>query len=137
MLPDEPFELADQDRVATALEVGVDPILEHRDMEFLEPRDLCLGEGLVHEVGEWLPAPEGKSLGGLPRGDEGLEAIEVKLARIDAGLVAGSDGEDSLAPERLAELRDVDLECLLRRFGRPLSPEGIDQAIGGDDPIGD
>ena len=61
MLADERLELADEvPRGSPELELGVDPLLEHRQLQLLEPRDLALREGLVAELLERRAAPEVK-----------------------------------------------------------------------------
>ena len=55
---DERLELADQLVVPSEREVAVDPLLEGRQAELVEPGDLRLRERLVREVGEGRPAPE-------------------------------------------------------------------------------
>ena len=39
-------------------------------------------------------------------------------------------------PERLAELRDVDLDGVRRRLGRLAGPERLDEPVDGDDAAG-
>ena len=104
---DELLELLD-DRVMPAQgEVGLDPLLERREVQLLEPGDVVLGKRLVGELGERRAAPEGESnpecLGSLVGivGGECLaalleqrpEAVEVELSRRDAELVAVPAGQ--------------------------------------------
>ena len=84
MLGDQRLELADQARVAAEREVGLDPLLERRQPELLEPAGLDPRERLLAELGQRRPAPEGERLAqqarraagvGVARlGDEPLEA---------------------------------------------------------------
>src|SRR5436190_19417111 len=72
-----------------------------------------------------------------------LEALGIEATRLDAEQVAARAGHEEgagfpLPParlERLAELRDVDLERAHRRRRRPRAPEVVDEAIGRDDPV--
>ena len=52
------LQLPDQLRSATKLELGVDPLLDGRQPQLLEPCRLVLGEAFVREVGQRLTAPE-------------------------------------------------------------------------------
>ena len=65
MLGDERLELADELGVTAERQVGVDPLLERRQPQLLQPRDLGLGERLVGEVGERRPAPQRERLAQL------------------------------------------------------------------------
>ena len=58
MLGDERLELADELVVAPEREVRVDPELDRRQPDLLEPGDRRLGEALVGEVGERRAAPQ-------------------------------------------------------------------------------
>ena len=58
MLGDEGLELGDERRVPAEREVGLDPLLERREPQLLEPLDGRARERLVGEVGERRPAPE-------------------------------------------------------------------------------
>ena len=102
MLGDERVELADQLRVPARGEIGVDPLLERRPAQLLEPRDLGLRERLVGEVGERRAAPQRQrppqrrggavGIGALRLADELLEAREVELRPVDLQGVAGRRG---------------------------------------------
>ena len=58
VLGDEGLELGDERRMPAEREVGVDPLLERREAQLLEPLAGRGGERLVGEVGERRPAPE-------------------------------------------------------------------------------
>ena len=135
MLVHERLEFADDRRVATGREVGLDPQLHARESELFESSDLGLGEWLVCELRERSPAPEPHRISERSVRDEPLEAVEIELASFDAQLVAGRSGHDPLAPECASQLRDVDLERLRRRCGWALAPERANQRIGGNDAI--
>ena len=59
---DQRLELADELRVVSERQVGVDSLHKHREAHLLETRDLGLGKSLVGEVGERGPAPEPERL---------------------------------------------------------------------------
>ena len=58
MLGDERLELTDELVVAPEQQVGVDPELDRRQPDLLEPGDRRLGEALVGEVRERRAPPE-------------------------------------------------------------------------------
>src|SRR5436309_7892064 len=78
-------------------EIGLDPVLERRDVELVEPGDLVLREALVREIRQRRPSPEREGtpqlLGRLPglagrergssRGQPALEAVAVELVGLD------------------------------------------------------
>src|SRR5579864_2258437 len=68
---DKQLQLPDQLGMTSEREVGVDPPLEGREAQLLQPADRSLGERLAGQLAERRSAPEGKgraeSLGRLPR----------------------------------------------------------------------
>src|ERR671928_222043 len=62
MLSGQRLELGDHLLVPPEREVGLDPVLQGREAQLLEPPDLVLREWLVGEVRERRPAPERKRL---------------------------------------------------------------------------
>ena len=58
MLGDERAELADERRVVSQLELGLDPLLLRFEPELVEPRDLGLGEVRVPELRQSGASPE-------------------------------------------------------------------------------
>ena len=58
VLRDQLLELADELRVAAGLEVGRDPLLEHREAQLLQTGHGRQRERLVGEVGQRLAPPE-------------------------------------------------------------------------------
>ena len=105
---DELLELGYEGCVSAEREVGLDPLLERREPEFLQVRRGAAGR-LAGEVGERRPAPERQCLGeavGRNRRlspvsvvDEPHEAVEVQLALGDTEHVPRR-----LRDEPLAEL---------------------------------
>ena len=95
----------------------------------------------------WAKRSDANSASGGPRQSESaslkpavlhqaLEAREVELILVDAQQVAGRLRLQAVLAERLAQLRDVDLERLLRCLRRLFLPERVDQAGGGNDLVG-
>ena len=68
MLRDELFHLAYELGMAPECEVGVDPSLEGREPQLLDPADRRLRERLVGEVGQRSAAPQRERLAQLSRG---------------------------------------------------------------------
>jgi hypothetical protein len=141
----ERLQLADDVRMATEGEVGVDAPLQRREPQLLESSDRRLGEGFVCEVGECGAAPErerrAELLGrdrrlGRPRlFEETFESTQVELVRLDLEQIAGRPGEQDLGAKRLAELRHVHLKRVHRSLGRRLAPDLIDEPIAAHDLI--
>ena len=129
----------------TECEVGVDPLLQREQPLFLEPGAVRACERVV-EIAERRPAPERERFPHRLRGagavaavdfaEQLLEAIEVELARLDPHEVARGLRHDPLAPERLAEAGDVDLQRRASGLGRSRVPKLVDQAVAGDNPVG-
>jgi hypothetical protein len=89
MLSDEPFELRDDPRVPSQLQVGLDPLLERSQPLLLEPRPLVAGDRF--ELSERRPPPQ-RERGAQPLGgngcvnaahlfDQALETAEIELKR--------------------------------------------------------
>jgi hypothetical protein len=143
MLPDERLELADELGVPAERELRLGVLLDEREPELLEPRDLRLRERLVRELGERLAAPGRERLREQPRPPRGVahsrfvdelpHAREVELPRADVDEVAGRARLDRLLAERLAELGDEVLERGDRGRRRLSAPERVDESVGRDD----
>jgi len=98
---DECFQGGHELARAPCLELAFELCLERGQAQFLEPGELCLGEGLVGEPGQGRPAPELECLGGLALGDQVFEAGEVELLGLGLEPVAGCAGLDPLGSEEL------------------------------------
>ena len=150
MLADEGLELGDELGVAAEGEVGLDPLLEGGQVQLLEASDLALREGLGREVRKRRSAPERecRSQGlrralGLALGEElstlaeqALEPAEVELLGLERKQVPLPTRLQTPVAERLAELRDVDVDAVEGARGRVFVPERVDQAVRGDDLAG-
>ena len=135
MVGDEGLELTDELAVPPGGEVCVDPLLEAAQVELFQSGDLALGEVRIGELGQGRPAPELERLARHPVPHEPLELQHVELVVLDPDQVAGRLGEQAVAIKHLPQLRDVDVECLLRRLRRLLVPERLRQALGRDDLV--
>src|SRR5437870_2301595 len=141
---DERLQLGHELAVTAEREVGIDAGLERRGPALVESRDLRLRPGLELQVGERLAAeqcpglPEacGRLFGCSPRRGlhERVEAVDVELTRRDNQLVTALACDQAPVTERLAQLRDVDLDALQRRLGRLAVPDLLDQTVGRDRP---
>ena len=117
VLGDERLELAGEAAVTSERQVGLDPVLERREVQLLESHDGRLGERLVREVGKSRAAPEAQRLaktaccapGITRRGssssvrDESLEAVQIQLVGLELDDVAGGTCRDGVGPEHLAQ----------------------------------
>ena len=149
----EPLELCDVD-VATERELGVDPVFDRADPRLLEPWHLERRERLVGEVGERRLAPQSERLteehrrpGDAPMrcerpcdADQAFEPEQVHLLGVDGEDVSRRLGQQhrrlgaraAVRLERLAQVRDVDLQRRCRPLRRLVTPEPVDKAVGGD-----
>jgi hypothetical protein len=146
VLRDEPLELGDQLGVAAEREVGFDALLERREPQLLQARDLGLRERLGRQVAERRAAPQGQRVAqeagghpgvgraGLP--EQPLEAVQVDLMALDGERIGARARDDRLGAQRLAHLGDVHLQRLARGGRRPLAPQLVDQAVGGERVVG-
>jgi hypothetical protein len=134
VLTHEPLELAHERRLPALREILLDALLEAGKPELLEAGDLRLGEALIGKLGQRRPAPERECLARALLG-QALEAIEIELALGDPQAVARCLRREAILAERSAQLRDVHLKRLLGRLRRCLLPDGVDQAVGGDDLV--
>jgi hypothetical protein len=126
------LELAGDLGVPAEREIGLDPLLERRDVQLHQTSDLRLRERLVREVGERRPTPQRQCLAQHPRSrlgigiarlcDELLEAPEIDLRRFDVEHVARYARPEPAGSELLAEPGDVDLDALGDRRRRRLAP---------------
>ena len=108
VLGDKRLQLGDQVAMAAEREVGFDPLLECRQPELLQPRDLDLGERVVRELRQRRAAPERERLAQLAAAssarpaaerpssllEQGLEPMEVELAVGDRQHVAVGTGQE-------------------------------------------
>src|SRR5262249_6683976 len=107
--------------------------------------DLAPGERLVLEVGERRAPPEGQRLV-QPRSrckrsqvtgflEKTLEVVHVELVDRNAKQIPRGLGQDAVAPERLPQLRDMDLKRGQSRLRRLLTPERVDQPLSRDELV--
>ena len=110
VLRSERGSIGDHVVLAPELDLGLDAVLERREPELVEPRDLCLEEALEAEVGKRRAAPEPERVaqpgGPLRRWqrprlvDEPFEPSGVDRAGLDAEHVPGSARLDRGLPEQ-------------------------------------
>ena len=130
---DERLELAEDLAMAARRQVAVDRALGRGQVQLLEAADLARRERLLRDVGERRPAPQRERLARQVVGDERREAQRVDVAVAEAQLVPAPAGDDLRAVaagrQRLAKLRDVELDHLGRRGRRILAPQRLDEPI--------
>ena len=142
-------QLADDLRLASEGEIGVDELLQHGEPLLLQRRGLSDRRARVHEVDERGAPPErqcgGQRLAGgggasrrqfeVPSGGELLEAVGVdrvcRQVQVIAGVVEHQIRVADLV-EHSAQARDVALQGAGGRCGQSATPEQLDQRIGGD-----
>ena len=140
MFADEHLHLADELREAAERQVRIEPPLERPQAQLLEPENLQLRERLVGEIRERRPPPKCESVAQHARSqlgrrvsrllDQQLEAKQIELVRPDTDHVARFLRDDRLVRrERFAELRDVVLQRVRGRAGRPSAPQLLDQPV--------
>src|SRR6266704_6545459 len=67
--------------------------------------------------------------------DQDLHAARIEPLRLDVQPVAAGGGRDRIGAgdaERLADLREIDVDRFVRRRRRRLPPQVVDQALAGD-----
>src|SRR6266508_1604796 len=153
MLRDKRLELADDLGVAAECQESIDALLERRQVELFEPRNLAPGEWLEGEVGERRTTPEGEGLaelrlgcgriavGGrlLCIGPQTLEAVELELMPCQIERVPRRPRDEkrpSLRVQELAQARDIDLHRLAGGLRRLVAPQRVDETVGGDGFVG-
>lgn len=144
---DEGFELGDEISLASEREVGVDPFLDGRQAQLLEPGDLLRRERLECEVGERRAAPQlqrltkqhfGVACRAFGQGGSALrqhrgEVLRVELSGLESEHVARRLRHEHRAAafvrEHFPKLRDVPLDDLRRSRRRPIAPNLVDQSV--------
>jgi hypothetical protein len=77
---DQRLELRDDVVVAAERQVGLDALLQHRQLQLLEPRDLDAAERLGGELGQRRAAPAVERLAEQGRRPPGVAAGEGRAA---------------------------------------------------------
>ena len=153
MLAHKHVQLAERALVPPEGEIAVDAIHQRRQPQLVELRHLVSSARLELEPGERRATPERQrlpeTLGGgfelslrdvLARArHEALHAARVNGVRLDVQPIAAVRGRDRIvtgATERLAQLREIDVDRLARGRRRRLTPEVVDQAVARDELVG-
>ena len=142
----QPLELADRLTEAAEAQVGLDPVLERRQPELLQPGELRLKRWFEAEVVERRPPPQverpvqglGCGRGVLSRSalrHELLEAVEVEPARLNAQLIAGLAGDQGVRPDRLTQPGYGHLERLRSLPDPRFPPELVHEPVARDDLV--
>ena len=136
------LELADELRVATERELGVDPLDLGGQPRLVHTRERAAFGPFENDVGERGTAPERErpqtqrdSLLELTRAglvDQALELQQVEAVGSHPKLVARRARHHNAGAKCLTQGVDVALHELLRRGRRPLAPELVHEARAGD-----
>ena len=142
----ELLQLADERRVPSEPELGVDSLLLRRQPQLVEPFGREPGEVLLADVYERRPAPEPERVTQqldppseirAPRGlEQRLEAIDVDVLASHGKPVARRLCDEHVPADQLAERRDGVLQRSGRGRRRPLPPEVGNEPVGRDDLTG-
>ena len=152
MFTDQQLQLAEHVLVAPEREVTIDPFHQCCQPQLVELGDLVTAVGFEQEAGQGRAAPEVERLAQkldshfeLARrcalaggGKELLQARDIEPLGIDLEAVAPVRGRDrvvTVANQRLAQLGDVDVDGLPRRWRRRLAPELVDQPLACDELV--
>ena len=150
VLGDERLELGHERRVPAERELGLDPLLERREPQLLEPLDGRARERLVREVGERRPAPEverlaeqrGRGRGVVVAASAPASAVRrSKRARskrlvAEPEDVAGRPRLDRVGrAERAPQLGDLALHLRHRRDRRPSGVELVGEPLDRHDAV--
>ena len=118
------------------------------EAKLVEPGGLGQERGLVGEIGQGRPPPQGQGVlegrhrdvrihreGLLPVPHELGESRGVQLRRIEPQAIAGSVALDPVRSEGLAEMRDIGLDDVPGLLGRLLPPDLVDQGLRGHELV--
>ena len=147
MLSYERLELGDQLSVMAERQVGLGAVLERDQAQLLQPSCLVLRKGLVGEVRQRRPAPQGERGGQRLVRTSGVAVVErltslvrespepvgVQGAAVELQCVTPTARDEHAVAERLAQARDVYLDRLGRPVRRPLAPQLVHDPVNGDD----
>lgn len=129
--------------MSAEVEIGVDPVAEGGEMQFVQTSDLGLREVVERELRERRAPPQcerfpeklpplvGRE---VPRvSKRALEAIRIDLIRGDLQEIAGRLGHQHVWTQQPAELRDEVVQRRRSRLRRLFAPEVADELFGGQD----
>jgi hypothetical protein len=145
VLSDQSFQFADEIRISTRFEIGVDPRLDDSDAKLFQPRDVLRKRRLKGDVGQRRTTPDRervRQLGGalfcrhwLGIADETLEAIDIDLSWVGAEHVAPSTCGDNVRPKDLTKTRNVVAQGRRGILRCAPTPKLIDEPIASDDLV--
>ena len=148
MVPDQGFELCHQLPGSAQGEVGFDSGFDGGDSHFAETPDLGVEFGMVDTavgIAEPEVQPRDESCPGR-RGlrpqelctvlDALLEGEHVECGCVDLDQIAIASSEDGIRSQNATEVVDVALDRGPGRFGRFSGPDGVDEVVLRDDPVG-
>ena len=139
VLGDQRLELCHQLEMAAGRQIGVDPILQRRQPQLLQPGDLALRERLAPQIGQRLPPPQRQRITQHRPSDhrdppartrpldQQLKPRHVDLIRRRAQQIPRRPRPDPLSPQQLAQRRHMPVQRVLRATRRILTPQRLDQ----------
>jgi hypothetical protein len=145
---DQGLQLSDDSGLNAGRQEPLDPRFLRLEPEVVESGRLGEERGLVGEVGQGRPPPQGQGV--LERGDghvrihreaplrvshERVESRSVQFGGIEPQAVAGPTALDPVVTEGSPEVRDVGLDDVPRRLGWLLGPDLVDQGLGGHELV--
>ena len=136
ILVDQRLQLPHELGVPPGRQLLLDSLLQTGDAQLLKPGDLGRGEPVRGQVGQRGPPPQRQRLLEPPLVPQPPEPRQVELVVADGDEVSRRLGDQPLPPDQLAQPRDVELQRLVRGFGRIVLPQQVDQSSAGHDAIG-
>ena len=138
VLGDHRLQLRHQLEMAAARQIGVDPILQRRQPQLLQTRDLALRQRLALQIGQRLPPPQrqritqtGRAITGIPARTrplhQRLKPRHIDLIRRRPQQIPRRPRPDPLSPQQLAQRRHMPMQRVLRTTRRILTPQRLDQ----------
>jgi hypothetical protein len=134
-------------------QVGIQPLLQATQPQFLQTPDLCGGEGYVGEVFEGFAAKQRQRVAKVVPGslcitrrtrrpgvvEQSLETLEIEFPGFHAEPISGrlrhQPGAVSIVEEDAAKARDVGLQGWARAGRGRSSPQPFDQLVAGYDSV--
>ena len=148
ILRDRALELADHDRMVPERQFGSQTEFHRDESQLVEPVRLQTKPLFVCELPERLPTPQREALAagseavlgtilrldGLT--DKPFEHQRIDVLRLRDQLVGVVDADHRLGAEDMPEMRDVRLDCVVRRRWRIVTPHHEDEMVDRDGVLG-
>ena len=135
MVANQDLQLAYEVGGRASIEVLLHPFLDAREPELVEPGNLGLRKAAIRELRQGRAAPQRQRVASPSFVPQLLEASEIDPIRFHPEQVARRPCLEPLSAEQFSQLRDVDLQRLLRGLGWLILPKRVDQPVARDDAI--